>query len=116
LTADIAIGQSLALCAQVKTIELADIVIKAWATALHRANPDAPADIALAAGKDLALIRDAAPLPLSAIAAARGENRRDARSPATAIVTAQVPGIASAALAVRPPQTTMLSIGSRRRA
>ena len=34
VTADVALGQSLALCADVKAIELADVIIKAWAMAL----------------------------------------------------------------------------------
>ena len=37
LTADVALGQALALCADVKAIELADVIVKAWATALARA-------------------------------------------------------------------------------
>ena len=116
LTADVALGESLALCAEVPAIELADVIVRSWAIALGRAVPDAPADIALATGDAAVLIRDAAPLPLSAIAAARGENSRDARSAASAIFIAQVPGIASVVHTVRPPQITMLSIGSRRRA
>src|SRR5947208_7564926 len=39
LAADVALDQSLALCADVKAIELADVIIKAWATALRRAMP-----------------------------------------------------------------------------
>ena len=116
LTADIGLAQSLALCAEVSSIELADIVVKAWASALVRAMPNAPADVALAAGDTPALIRDAASRSLTAIAAARQETGGDARRAETAIFIAQVPGIASVSLAARPPQTTMLSIGSRRRA
>ena len=84
--------------------------------ALRRAMPDAPADIALAAGKAPALIPDAAARSLTAIAAARREANEDAQRAATAIFIAEVAGIASVVHAVRPPQTTMLSIGSRRRA
>ena len=73
LTADVALGQSLALCADVKAIELADVIVKAWATALRRAMPDAGADIALAAADAPRLIRDAASSSLTAIAAARRE-------------------------------------------
>jgi pyruvate dehydrogenase E2 component (dihydrolipoamide acetyltransferase) len=115
LTADIALTQSLALCADVKSIELADVMVKAWATALRR-MPSGPADIALATGSTAVLIRDPASRSLSAIAAARHESSGDARGATTAIFIAEVPGIASVVHAVRPPQTTMLSIGSRRRA
>jgi pyruvate/2-oxoglutarate dehydrogenase complex dihydrolipoamide acyltransferase (E2) component len=116
LAADIALGVSLALCADVPAIELADILIKAWAAALRRAVPDALADIAFADSGAPALIRDAASRSLTAIAAARRGTSEDARGAATAIFVVQVSGIASVAHAVRPPQTTMLSIGSRRRA
>jgi pyruvate/2-oxoglutarate dehydrogenase complex dihydrolipoamide acyltransferase (E2) component len=117
LTADVALGQSLALCTDAKAIELADVVVKAWATALRRAMPDAATDIALAAG-DTTLIRDAASRTLTAIAAARRDTATagDAQGASSAIFITQIPGIASVAHAVRAPQTTMLSIGSRRRA
>jgi pyruvate dehydrogenase E2 component (dihydrolipoamide acetyltransferase) len=62
------------------------------------------------------LIRDAASCSLTAIAAARRETGGEAQRAASAIFIAQVPGIASVAHAVRAPQTTMLSIGSQRRA
>jgi len=116
LTADIAIAEALALCADADALSLADVIVKAWAMALRRAMPDAPADIALAAGETPALIPDAASRSLTAIAAARREGSGDAQRAATAIFIAEVAGIASVALSVRPPQTTMLSIGSRRRA
>ncbi|MEJ0078672.1 MAG: biotin/lipoyl-containing protein [Alphaproteobacteria bacterium] len=116
LTADIAIGQSLALCAEVNTIELADVIVKAWAIVLRRPTPGMSSDIALVISDAPVLIHDAASRSLSAIAAARDENSGDARGAASAIFITQVPGIASVAHAVRPPQTTMLSIGSRRRA
>ncbi len=38
------------------TLSLADVIVKAWAMSLRRAMPNAPADIALAAGKAPALI------------------------------------------------------------
>jgi pyruvate/2-oxoglutarate dehydrogenase complex dihydrolipoamide acyltransferase (E2) component len=116
LTADIALGESLALCANVETIELADVIVRAWATTLRRALPDAPADIALMTGDAPVLIRDAASRRLTAIATARREASGDAQRAATAIFVAQVRGIALVAHTVRAPQTTMLSIGSRRRA
>jgi pyruvate/2-oxoglutarate dehydrogenase complex dihydrolipoamide acyltransferase (E2) component len=115
LTADVALDHSLALCADVKGIELADVIVKAWATALQRAMPDAGADIALAADAPV-LIRDAASSSLTSIAVARREtSATEAQRASSAIFIAQVPGIASVAHAVRPPQVTMLSIGSRRR-
>ena len=118
LTADVALGQSLALCADVKGIEFADVIIKVWALSLRGAMSDAPADIALAATDAPVLIRDAASRSLTAIAADRRETgtATEAQRASSAIFIAQGPGIASVALAVRPPQTTMLSIGSRRRA
>jgi len=116
LTADIALREARALCADVKEIELGDVIIKAWAMALRHALPHAPADIGLAVGDVPALVRDAAARSLTAIAAARRETSSDAQSAATAIFITRVPGIASVAHTVRAPQTTMLSIGSRRRA
>jgi pyruvate dehydrogenase E2 component (dihydrolipoamide acetyltransferase) len=116
LTADIAIAEALSLCRDANTLSLTDVIVKAWAIALRHVIPDAPADIALAAGRAPALIRDAASSSLTAIAAARQEPSGDAQRAATAIFIAEVSGIASVAHAVRPPQTTMLSIGSRRRA
>jgi pyruvate/2-oxoglutarate dehydrogenase complex dihydrolipoamide acyltransferase (E2) component len=116
LIGDIAVAEPLALCAGVEGVELADVVVKAWATALRRAMPDAPADIALANGNILALIPNATERSLTAIAAARREANGDVQRAASGIFIADVPGIASIAHTVRPPQTTMLSIGSRRRA
>jgi pyruvate dehydrogenase E2 component (dihydrolipoamide acetyltransferase) len=118
LTAEVALAQALALCAEVTAIELADIIVKAWAIALRRAIPDGPADIALAAGNAPLLVRDAASCSLTAIASARREKATttEAHRASSAILMAQVPGIASVAYAARPPQTTMLGIGSRRRA
>jgi pyruvate/2-oxoglutarate dehydrogenase complex dihydrolipoamide acyltransferase (E2) component len=116
LTADVAIGQALALCADADALSLADVIVKAWALALRRTMPDAPADVALAAGIAPALITNAAERPLTAIAAARHEASENAQRAVSAIFIAEVAGIASVAHAVRPPQTTMLSIGSRRRA
>jgi len=115
LTAEIALAQALALCTDVKEIELADVIVKAWAVALGRAMPNASADIALASDTPV-LIRDAASRSLTAIATTRREPAGDAQRATSAVFIAQVQGIASVALAVRLPQTTMLSIGSRRRA
>ena len=79
--------------------------------------PDASADIALAAGDTPVLIRDAASRSLTAIASARRAPTAaaDVQRASSAVFIAQVPGIASITHAVRPPQATMLSIGSRRR-
>jgi pyruvate/2-oxoglutarate dehydrogenase complex dihydrolipoamide acyltransferase (E2) component len=115
VTADIAIAEALSLCRDAEALSLTDVIVKAWAMALRRAMPDAPADIALTASDAPALIRDAASRSLTAIAAARRETDGDAQRAATAIFIAEVAGIASVTQAVRPPQTTMLSIGSRRR-
>ena len=65
LTADVAIGRSLALCSEANAtqktaLELADVVIKAWATALARVMPSEHAGIALAIGKSRTTIADAA--------------------------------------------------------
>jgi pyruvate dehydrogenase E2 component (dihydrolipoamide acetyltransferase) len=116
LTAEIALADPLALCAEVDGVELADVVVKAWATALRRAMPDASPEIALATGNILALIPNVAERSLSAIATSRRDASGDAQRAASGIFIADVPGIASIAHTVRPPQTTMLSIGSRRRA
>jgi pyruvate dehydrogenase E2 component (dihydrolipoamide acetyltransferase) len=117
LTADVMLGRAVALCADVTALELTDVIVKAWATALGRVMSDAPADIALAAADGPVLIRDAASRTLTAISSARREPAADAeaRRASTAVFITAVPGIASVAFAVRPPQTTMLSIGSRRR-
>jgi pyruvate dehydrogenase E2 component (dihydrolipoamide acetyltransferase) len=118
LTADVEIGQALALCADVSAIELADIIIKAWAVALQRVMPSESTDIAVAVGKNRSVIRNVAGRSLSAISAAR----RDASAPdepqgaTTAISMPDVPGIASVADVLRPPHTTVLGIGAPRRA
>src|SRR5437879_6541199 len=78
LTADVKIGQSLALCADVPAIELADVIIKAWATAVARVMPSDDSDVALAIGKSRSTVRNVAGKSLSAISAAH----RDAGSAA----------------------------------
>ena len=118
LTADVEIGQPLALCADVAAIELTDVIIKAWAVALQRVMPAENSDIAVTAGNNRSVIRDVAGKSLSAISAAR----RDAGAtdePQSATTGISIPGIAgitSVADVLRPPQTTMLSVGSPRRA
>jgi pyruvate dehydrogenase E2 component (dihydrolipoamide acetyltransferase) len=118
LTADVAIGQSLALCADVSTIEVADIVIKAWATALARLMPPENSDIAVAIGKSRAVIRGAAGKSLSAISAARRDLAAsdDTQTGTTAISIPGLPGITSVADVLRSPQIAVVSIGAPRRA
>src|SRR4051812_14898391 len=118
LTADIAIGQSLALCAEVPAIELADIVVKAWAVALRRVMPAENSHIAVAIGKSRAVIRDAAGTSLIAISTARHDagTADEAQTATTAISIPGISGITSVADVLRPPHATMLSIGAPRRA
>ena len=117
LTADVEIAQSLALCEEAKAeLSLADVIVKAWAAALQRVMPANHCDIALAIGKGRSMIRDATSKSLTAIAAARRDAGADRKDATTAIFITDVPGIASVAGVLQPPQATMLSIGSQRRA
>jgi pyruvate dehydrogenase E2 component (dihydrolipoyllysine-residue acetyltransferase) len=118
LSADVALGQSLALCADVRAIELADVIIKAWAMALQRALPSEQSVIALAIGKDRAVIRGAEGRSLTAISAARRDpGAADGKqSASTAISIPGISGITSIADVLQPPHTTMLSVGAARRA
>jgi pyruvate dehydrogenase E2 component (dihydrolipoamide acetyltransferase) len=123
LTADVAVGQSLALCevasaAQKTAIELIDVIIKAWGMALARVTPSERSDIAIMMGKTSLVIRAAASKPLTAIATARRDpgGAGDAQDASTAISMPGVPGIASVADALRPPQSMVLSIAAPRRA
>jgi pyruvate dehydrogenase E2 component (dihydrolipoamide acetyltransferase) len=117
VTADLALAQSLALCADVRSIELTDIIVKAWAAALARAMPSAGTDIAVTIGKSRALLRDVASKSLTAIwAARRGEENEAATSASSAISMPNVPGIASFADVLQQPQSTLLSLGALRRA
>ncbi len=118
LTADVALAQSLALCADVPAIELADVIVKAWATALARVTPPEQSAIALAIGKDRSIVRGAESKSLTAIAAARRdpEAAGDMQGASTAISIPGVAGITSIADVLQPPQTTILSIGAPRRA
>jgi pyruvate dehydrogenase E2 component (dihydrolipoamide acetyltransferase) len=119
LTADVAIGQALALCseanaAQKTMLELADVIIKAWAAALARVMPSDQTGIALAIGNDRSTIANAATRSLTAISAAR---RADADgSASSAISIPGVAGIMSVADVLKSPQTTLLSLGAPRRA
>jgi pyruvate dehydrogenase E2 component (dihydrolipoamide acetyltransferase) len=119
LTADVAIGRPLALCseanaAQKTTLELADVVIKAWATALARVMPSEHTGIALAIGKDRTAIADAATKSLTAISAGRRDGAGGSAS--SAISIPGVAGITSVADVLKSPQTTLLSLGAPRRA
>src|SRR4051812_40728856 len=111
VTADLALEQSLALCADVPSTELADVIIKAWAAALVRLMPSAGTDIAVIIGKSLALLRNGAGKSLTAISAARrGEENEAAKSASSAISMPNVPGIVSIADVLQPPQSTLLSL------
>jgi pyruvate dehydrogenase E2 component (dihydrolipoamide acetyltransferase) len=118
LTADVAIGRSLALCneanaTQKTVLELADVVIKAWAAALARVMPSEHTGIALAIGKGRTTIADAAAKSLTAISAARREGADGSAS--SAISIPGVAGITSVADVLKSPQTTLLSVGAPRR-
>ena len=117
LTADVALGQALGLCTDVKTIELADILVKAWACALARMIPLEQSGIALAIGKERSVVRNAESKSLSAIAAARREpdTAGAMRDTSTAISIPGVAGITSIAEPLQPPHTMMLSLGAARR-
>jgi pyruvate dehydrogenase E2 component (dihydrolipoamide acetyltransferase) len=121
LTADITIGQSLALCeqanaAQKLALELTDVIVKAWAAALARHRLAEHQNIALTVGNDRSLIHNVEAKSLSAIATARRDPSDDAAGASTAISIPGVPGIASVTGVLRPPQTTLLSIAAPRRA
>ncbi|HMK79736.1 MAG TPA: biotin/lipoyl-containing protein [Xanthobacteraceae bacterium] len=119
LTADVAIGQALGLCEQASAmqtaeIELIDVVARAWALALRRASLET--NIALMIGDNRSTIRDAAGQSLTAIAAMRRDGAAAEAHAATAVSMATLPGIVSIADVLRPPATTILSIGAPRRA
>jgi pyruvate dehydrogenase E2 component (dihydrolipoamide acetyltransferase) len=123
LTADIAIGEALALCeeanaAQETSIELAEVIVKAWAAALRRVGPSEPSDISLAVGETRSVIRDGAGKSLTTIAATRRDPSAasDAGTAGSAISIAAVAGITTITDVLRPPFTTLLSLGSPRRA
>ena len=123
LSAEIAIGEALALCAEVngaqKTgLALADVLVKAWAAALRRIAQSDDSDIGLTIGETRAAIRDAASKSLTAIAAVRRDPAaaNDAAGATTAITIPAVPGIATITDVLHPPLTTLLSLGSQRRA
>ena len=122
LTADVAVANALALCAEANgtlalKLALADIVAKAWATALQRAMPEWPTDIEVAAGENLIMIRNVATQSLSAIARERerGGDQIGARAASSEVSIAEVRGIRSVA-AVPKPHKMKLALGSPRRA
>jgi pyruvate dehydrogenase E2 component (dihydrolipoamide acetyltransferase) len=115
LTADVQLVQALALRADVPAIQLADIVVKAWATALARMALQP--DIALAIGKTRIAIVDPADLPLTAIAARRESGTAgDASGAATAISIPGAPGITSVVDVLASNHIAMLGVGATRRA
>jgi len=116
LTADVQIGNALALCADIPALQLTDIIVKAWATALQRVMPAEPSTIVLTIGKDRSIIHNAAAKSLTTIAAARREPASDTSEASSAISSPGLPGIVSVADVLQPPQTTMLSLGAPRRA
>jgi pyruvate dehydrogenase E2 component (dihydrolipoamide acetyltransferase) len=116
LTADVALGQALALCADVKSIEMADVIIKAWATALARIMKSEQPTIAFTSGKERTVIRGADSKSLTAIALARrSPEAADNDSASSAISIPGIAGITSVADMLRPPHTTLLSLGAPRR-
>ena len=94
------------------------MIVKAWAHRVAARHAGCRQPTSRSPADTPVLIRDAASRSLTAIAAARRETTPppEARRASSAVFIAQVPGIASVAHAVRPPQTTMLSVGSQRRA
>jgi pyruvate dehydrogenase E2 component (dihydrolipoamide acetyltransferase) len=116
LTADVEIGQSLALCADVSAIELTDIIVKAWAMGLQRVILSGQSGIAVASGKGRTVVRDAAAKSLTVIAAARRDQGAASETATTAISIPGVPGITSIADVLQPPHAATLGIGARRRA
>ena len=130
LTADVAIGAALALCDQANAVkkdgapalELADVVIKAWALALARVVPSQPSGIATVSGASRTVIRNAAGQSLTAISAMRrdpaaGSGATDEpQGASTAISNPGVHGITSIVDVLHPPQVAMLSVGAPRRA
>jgi pyruvate dehydrogenase E2 component (dihydrolipoamide acetyltransferase) len=122
LTADVAIGESLALCEQANTaqkiaIELLDVAVKAWGLAVQRVTPSEHSDIGIMMGKARFAIRAPANKPLTAIATARHDpGASDTQDASTAISMPGAPGINAVADVLRPPQTMLLSLGAPRRA
>jgi pyruvate/2-oxoglutarate dehydrogenase complex dihydrolipoamide acyltransferase (E2) component len=115
VTANVAIGHALALVNEVKgNLILADVIVKAWATALQRVTAADNTDIALSTGSAHATIRGASSKSLTAIAAAR-RDAANGTSATTAILMTEAAGIATVTGVLRPPYTTMLSLGSQRR-
>ena len=113
LTADVDLTATLALCADVESIQLTDIIVKAWAMALARVTPSENQIVALTEGETRTTISSAAAKSLTAISVARRETT-DAQA-ASAITMPGVPGIVSVSDALRPPQTTLLNLGAPRR-
>jgi len=96
-----------------RLLALADIIIKAWAVALARIMAGEQPDISLTMGKNHLLFRNAARVPLTALSTVSASDETHGAS--SAISISSVEGITSVAGVLRPPHTTMLSIGWPRR-
>jgi pyruvate dehydrogenase E2 component (dihydrolipoamide acetyltransferase) len=121
-TADVEIARALALCAEANaaqkaTLELADVIVKAWAMSLQRLMPAEESDIAIMIGKRRSLVRSAAQKSLTAISTMRHEPgpAGGTSHASTAISLTGVPGIISIAEPLHAPHTTLLGIGAAHR-
>ena len=115
ITANVPVGRTYALLHDTNGLSLADIVVKAWAVALQHVLAAENIDIAISIGPSRATLRGAASKSLTAIAAARGDTASASTNATTAILMTETPGIATVTGVLRPPYTTLLSIGSQRR-
>jgi pyruvate/2-oxoglutarate dehydrogenase complex dihydrolipoamide acyltransferase (E2) component len=115
ITANVPVGRAYALLHDTNGLSLADIVVKAWAVALQHVLAAENIDIAISIGPSRATLRGAASKSLTAIAAARGDTASASTNATTAILMTETPGIATVTGVLRPPYTTLLSIGSQRR-
>jgi len=115
ITANVPVGRAYALLHDTNGLSLADVVVKAWAVALQHVLAAENIDIAISIGPSRATLRGAASKSLTAIAAARRDTAGASTNATTAILMTETPGIASVTGVLRPPYTTLLSIGSQRR-
>jgi len=115
ITANVPVGRAYALLHDTNGLSLADIVVKAWAVALQHELAAENIDIAISIGPSRATLRGAASKSLTAIAAARRDTAGASTNATTAILMTETPGIATVTGVLRPPYTTLLSIGSQRR-
>jgi pyruvate/2-oxoglutarate dehydrogenase complex dihydrolipoamide acyltransferase (E2) component len=115
ITANVPVGRAYAMLHDTNGLSLADIVVKAWAVALQHELAAENIDIAISIGPSRATLRGAASKSLTAIAAARGDTAGASTNATTGILMTETPGIATVIGVLRPPYTTLLSIGSQRR-